>query len=204
MVTPLANNKSTRHSSTALTTQHPFTANGVTYVWSEGPGLLTHRAVLRTPAKRERAYKLFVETLLPQFDRAQLKPLVSPAKSKASLSARWLCWTDPKSEAPPVWALVVDAATPDATHAIADNDTGRVVAWGDGPALAWADAEAVSLGVLRDALHEPPPWLVRGLASMDAEFPVQITVRPPFAKLPSRAQRAVESASMPVRRAGRG
>jgi len=49
-----------------------------------------------------------------------------------------------------------------------------LLAWGDGPVMAWASDRPGAREVLREALRAVPDFLTGGLASADATLPVRI------------------------------
>lgn len=188
-----------------------FVTRGTRYVWSEGDALMTHKRVLRDPAKRARAFQLFAESLVPNFEKRGIQPTIVSVNPRASVAIeeaptstlRWMAWSDPNDETAPIWALFADTVVGNEV-ALVDNDTSRCIAWGDGPVLAWADEDPTALGHLREALLQLPLWLRSGLHSMDAVFPVQIAVDFPSARQVPVSRQATEQASMPVRRVSQG
>ena len=49
-----------------------------------------------------------------------------------------------------------------------------LVAWGDGPVLAWASDRPDARAILREALRALPVFLAAGLASADATLALRI------------------------------
>ena len=165
---------------------------------------MSHKQVLREPSKRLNAYKTFTQSLMNQFQRRGVEPVVIEAThalgSSAPITTRWFVWSDEGSA--PVWALFIEmdqsAVEP------ADNDRSRCIAWGDGPVLAWADEDPAALDQLRAALQTLPPWLRGGMVSMDAVFPVQIRLETPTARKSAAVRHSTEQVSVTGRRASGG
>jgi hypothetical protein len=154
-----------------------FSVKRQRYRWSEGEGIVTDAAALRDAARRSELPGLFTRAVVPQLERRGARGLVYPAAAPEGMGPgdlRWVAWQAPGDGAP-VWGLYVAgrhlvSAEQDAPA----NDTFVLIAWGDGPALAWADERAEARTVLRAALHWPPEWLAAGMRSRDVTFPVRL------------------------------
>lgn len=144
------------------------------YRWYEGDGVVTDPGALRDAARRDGLGALFTRRVVPQVERRGARGLVYPAavpKGMTSGDARWVAWRAPGDPAP-VWGLYLAAGrleSPEVT-----DDVFVLIAWGDGPVLAWADRRGAARAVLRAALRVPPPWLQEGMRSRDVTFPVRI------------------------------
>ncbi len=204
MANPLPNTHTNATKTAILPTQTPFVCRATKYIWSEGEALMTHKQVLRDPHKRIRAYKIFTQSLISQFERRGIEPMVvdasRPSHSDTPISTHWMAWSDVDSA--PVWGLF--AEMDQSTVEPADNDRSRCIAWGDGPVLAWADEDPAALDQLRAALQTLPPWLRGGMVSMDAVFPVQIRLETPTARKSAAVRHSTEQASVMGRRASGG
>ncbi|MBL8603295.1 MAG: hypothetical protein JNK72_15330 [Myxococcales bacterium] len=166
---------------TAIETSTPnpqpetFSAGGRLYRWAEGVG---HARAEALRGRREALRAAFEQTVLPGLVRrgAARKVVVSSPK-RGEPRVWWALWQAP-GDARPVWALYASSRCLDvhttATLGRAANDGAVLVAWGDGPVLAWASEREALRGLLRAALHALPSFLGDGLCSGDATFPVKI------------------------------
>jgi hypothetical protein len=152
-----------------------FVSEGRAMVWREGSSLVPSRYREEGEAQRAEREAVFLRKLVPQAERRGIvadKRPAAPAEGVAVEDARWVCWFREGEDPAPLWALFAHSRA--LAGAPADNDTWRLVAWGDGPALAWASDEPAAQRCLRAALRVPPPWLAGGMASRDPSFPVRI------------------------------
>ena len=116
--------------------EETFDAPGGRYHWREGA------AMVGDAARRARLHALFTRTLVPGLERRGARGQVCAAEVPGGVregDARWVTWRT--AEAPvPVWGLYAAARSRDdepAPQVRPANDTFVLVAWGDGPAVAW-------------------------------------------------------------------
>lgn len=147
------------------------------YRWEEGDSARSARAeALR--GRRDALRVAFVQTVVPGLGRRGAATKTVPVGPRRAVPrAYWTTWTAP-GDARPVWALYAStrclSAESVATLGRAANDGAVLVAWGDGPVLAWASERPELRMVLRQALRSLPGFLGEGLCSGDATFPVKI------------------------------
>jgi hypothetical protein len=152
-----------------------FCSEGRAWLWREGPAMVPPSYRAASDADRDALEDLFSRRLLPQADKRGIAGELFTARAPDGVSradVRWVRWQHPEHESAPLWALFVQSRALGET--VASNDAWTVVAWGDGPALAWASEDARAQDFLRSALRAPPPWLRAGMASRDRAFPVRI------------------------------
>lgn len=141
-----------------------FTAHGRVYRWFEG------EPSSRAEGARARAMEIFTRAVVPQLER---RHAIKLTQSAAQGGARWVAWRAP-GEAALVWALYAPARVIDPRATEPANDTLALVAWGDGPVLAWAHEGVAARALVRAALHVPPSWLAEGFRSADPTLPVRV------------------------------
>jgi hypothetical protein len=152
-----------------------FSFEGRAWLWREGPSLLPPKYRSVTDADRDALESVFSRKLVPQAEKRGIAGELFTARAPDGVlraDVRWVRWQHPEQDPSPLWGLFVQS------HALGDpvasNDAWKVVAWGDGPALAWASDEPRARDFLRSALRAPPPWLRAGMASREPGFPVRI------------------------------
>lgn len=126
-------------------------------------------------ARRDALRHSFVHTLIPTLRARCVTPKTLSVKGFGDPAAlHWCLWQTINSHS--LWALYASAHY--ATHSPHPaNDSTRLVAWGDGPVLAWADTDPGLRRALHHALQHPPAFLSRGVVSTDPTLP-QVTLRP--------------------------
>lgn len=159
--------RSEREGQAIDTAEERFVARGVAYRWRVAP--VTDAAALRDGARREDLARAFHRVVRPSVERRKARVLELAVPAQDAGRARWVAWTAPGEEVP-VWGLYRARRG----EAPAANDAWELIAWGDGPALAWADEEPSARALLCRALREPPVWLSAGMASRDPTFAVRI------------------------------
>jgi hypothetical protein len=164
------------NTATALRHTHveEFVADDRSYRWIEGNGAQVR--TLRHTLRREQLPELFARAVAPQMERRGAARASLPAAAPDGTMAtdvRWVAWSAP-GERDVVWGLYAVARRLEARAQGPANDTLVLIAWGDGPVLAWADERAMAHHFLRSALRRPPPWLARGMCSGDPTFPVRV------------------------------
>jgi hypothetical protein len=155
--------------------EEPFSCDGRAWVWREGPSMVPPAARAVDESQRAKLVELFLKKLVPQAERRGIAAEVFAAAPPSGVSradVRWVRWFREGEDPAPLWALFVQARVLAADAA--ENDAWTVVAWGDGPALAWASDERAAQACVRSALRAPPPWLLGGMASRDPSFAVRI------------------------------
>ncbi len=158
-----------------------FSTHGRRYVWHEGEHVQAPGAA-RLADRRHALAAAFTATVLPGLERRGAEHRVVGAGPRGGLArAHWVVWRAP-GDRHPVWALYVltrrlgDRSlweTAAVNHRPA-NDGALLVAWGDGPVMAWASDRPGCREVLREALRTVPDFLAGGLASADVTMPVRI------------------------------
>lgn len=165
-----------RAASAARVLTEEFVIQGRRYRWREGEGVVTDPGARRDAARRGEMAGLFTRAVVPQLERRGARGLVYAAAAPEGVRSediRWVAWRAAGDEVP-VWGLYLDARLLAEPGEAPANDGFVLVAWGDGPALAWADERPAARTALRAALHAPPPWLERGMRSRDVTFPVRL------------------------------
>ncbi len=158
-----------------------FSAHGRRYVWHEGDHVRAPAAA-RLADRRPALGEAFARTVLPGLERRGAARRVLGAGPRGGLGrAYWAVWQAP-GDRQPVWALYEPTRQPGdrarwevagVSHRPA-NDGALLVAWGDGPVLAWASDRPGAREALREALRTLPDFLEGGLASADASLPLRI------------------------------
>lgn len=152
-----------------------FESQGRAWLWREGATLIAERYRTSTEQTRDEVRALFLRKLAPAAEKRGITAEPIAAATPAGVAAadvRWMRWYREGEDPAPLWALFVQSRVLSTTEA--DNDTWNLVAWGDGPALAWASTAPVAQDCLRAALRVPPAWLHMGMASRDPAFCVRI------------------------------
>jgi hypothetical protein len=177
-----------------------FEVRGQAYRWLEGDA--AGARPLRHSLEHDELPEFFTRVLLPQLERRRATKVAHPGTlvdGASSADVQWFAWRDADAR-DVVWALYVTARRLDPRASAPANDTLVLVAWGDGPVLAWAHAASGARAVVREALRVPPPWLVAGVCSGDPTFPVRLEPRTPMAVDPA-AGTALCAVVPPVERA---
>lgn len=152
-----------------VTFEETFDAPGGRYRWREGV------AGAGDATRRSRMQALFARTVVPSLEKRGARGEVFAAEVPGGVpegDARWVSWRS-DAGAVPVWGLYAAARSLDPRRAEPANDTYALVAWGDGPAIAWVADGAEAHSFVRAALHAPPAWMSQGFASGDPVFPVK-------------------------------
>jgi|LNFM01.1.fsa_nt_gb hypothetical protein len=155
--------------------EETFTSEGRNWLWREGPSVLPERYRAAGDQAREELRALFVRKLVPAMERRGIAGEAVSAATPSGIAAadvRWMKWFRADEGQSPLWGLFVQSRVFDSNDA--DNDTWVLVAWGDGPALAWVSDTALAQRCLRAALHAPPAFLSGGLLSRDPSFAVRL------------------------------
>ncbi len=141
------------------------------YRWSESAAAALHVRSVR----RASSSQLFSHTLVPQLERRGAAGLVYPATGlgDASPDARWILWRAPGNRHP-MWGLYACAERLTDGGAPAANDAWVLIAWGEGPVLAWMHDGREARSLFRGAMSDPPGWFANGMRSGDPTFPVQL------------------------------
>lgn len=159
----------------ASITEESFTSEGRAWLWREGSGVLHERYRVVDEQARESLRGIFTRKLVPLAEKRGIagEPVAAAtATGIAAADVRWMQWFRAGEDPAPLWGLFVQSRVFDSNDA--DNDTWVLVAWGDGPALAWASQHEAAQRCLRAALHAPPPFLSGGVVSRDPSFAVRI------------------------------
>jgi hypothetical protein len=165
----------TRRARTVAVTEERFEAQGRAWLWREGASLVADRFRSLSEDARDEVRALFLRKLVPNAEKRGIAGEALAAATPSGVAAadvRWMRWFREGEDPAPLWALFVQSRVLSTSDA--DNDTWNLVAWGDGPALAWASRAPVAQECLRAALRSPPPWLFNGVGSRDAAFAVRI------------------------------
>lgn len=152
-----------------------FESQGRAWLWREGASVVDARYRSSSEQVRDELRALFLRKLVPAAEKRGIaaEPVAAATPSGvAAADVRWMRWHREGEGASPLWALFVQSRVLSSTEA--DNDTWNLIAWGDGPALAWASSALAAQECLRAALHAPPAWLHLGMASRDPAFCVRI------------------------------
>jgi len=150
-------------------------SQGRAWLWREGASVIDARYRSVSEQVREQLRSLFLRKLVVAAEKRGITAESFAAATPPGMAAadvRWMRWHREGEGSAPLWALFVQSRVLSCTEA--DNDTWMLVAWGDGPVLAWASNEAGAQACLRAALHAPPTWLHQGMASRDPAFCVRI------------------------------
>ncbi|MDP3275279.1 MAG: hypothetical protein Q8Q09_08810 [Deltaproteobacteria bacterium] len=174
-----------------------FVHNGRSYVLETAEGDATRRVLSRSHSEIE---SMFLRKLVPQAERRAIaaESLTLPTSEALPEELRWVRWHRPEESPAPIWGLFLrsePALNPeeslDEDNSPA-NDTLTLLAWGDGPVMAWARATPEAHALIVRALRTLPPWLMDGVVSVDPFF--KTSVRPAPA-LPAR-ETSVRSAAV--------
>lgn len=158
-----------------------FSTHGRRYVWHEGDHVRPPAAE-RLTARRAALGEAFARAVLPGLTRRGARRRVLGAGPRGGLRrAFWVVWQAP-GDRQPVWALYEPTRRPGdgvrwddpAATPRSANDGALLVAWGDGPVLAWASDRPEARATLREALRALPDFLAAGLASADASLALRI------------------------------
>lgn len=144
---------------------------GASWLWLEGEAARHPR--MASGERRDALRTAFVTGVMPSMRARGAKRRVLAAGGLRDAAAmHWAAWST--SDGRVVWALYADARRALEKDRPA-NDGARMVAWGDGPVMAWVDADPGLQRALRDALRDPPDFLDGGMVSGDATLPLKIT-----------------------------
>lgn len=160
---------------TASVIEERFESQGRAWLWREGATVVGERYRSVSESQRDELRALFLRKLVPQAEKRGIAadPCAAQAPSGvASADVRWVRWFREGEDPAPLWALFAQSRVLSSTDA--DNDTWNLVAWGDGPALAWASNDPIAQSCLRAALRAMPAWLSGGVLSRDPSFAVRI------------------------------
>lgn len=160
---------------TAPVIEERFESQGRAWLWREGATVVSERYRSVSDAQRDELRALFSRKLVPQAEKRGITAEPSAAQAPAGVASadvRWVRWFREGEDPAPLWALFAQSRVLSSTDA--DNDTWNLVAWGDGPALAWASNDPIAQSCLRAALRAMPAWLSGGLLSRDPSFAVRI------------------------------
>ena len=160
---------------TAPVIEERFESQGRAWLWREGASVLAERHRSVSEAQRDELRALFLRKLVPHAEKRGIAAEPSAAQAPtgvASADVRWVRWFREGEDPAPLWALFAQSRVLSSTDA--DNDTWSLVAWGDGPALAWASSDPIAQSCLRAALRAMPAWLSGGVLSRDPSFAVRI------------------------------
>lgn len=134
-----------------------FESQGRAWLWREGASVVDARYRSSSEQVRDELRALFLRKLVPAAEKRGIaaEPVAAATPSGvAAADVRWMRWHREGEGSSPLWALFVQSRVLSSTEA--DNDTWNLVAWGDGPALAWASSALAAQECLRAALHAPP------------------------------------------------
>jgi hypothetical protein len=172
--------RATQRLKTSPILEEPFVSEGRAWVWREGVELLPPRYRSMSDERRAALRALFLRKLVPQAEKRGIAAESFDAHTPQDLSSaevRWARWFREGEDPAPMWALFAQSSLFEPEHDLAQsavNDTWCLVAWGDGPVLAWASDHTTALRILRAALQAPPPWLHGGMVSRDPAFAVRL------------------------------